>query len=916
MALTPEQWKKIDDNIRKAETLKRKELITQKTSLDGDVLSDSLDDQTKSRLADMGLVFDLETDITAITNTESLDQEQAELIGDLEKSLISLRWKNLSQALKNNAALDKKYDELVNIKTKILKEIITITDSGKIPTAERQLLEKINNYLETIDTKKESVKQQNPESWYGLHLKELKDLKSDLQSGKIIETEYVQKQSEDIMSHLMAGQPVFIHGHLGSGKTELAMHVARKMLEHRNNLIHTDEKPDGTKKVIDKRNALILSGSKHTSLSELYGHQTLALGELDTQESELRRKKFDQTLQLEFAEWESQDNNSVADDSTKNRAYDRIKSGLLAQLESEYAKGTITDFYMGPVYKAMEEGRPVILDEVNAIPHEILISLNHLLTRKPGDRITIQQDSGKEITVQEGFGFILTGNLNTGGHDNYIGRQDLDPAFLSRLYKMEHQYLPQATEGRLEEAHIKNESGYGNELFEIIMARVMDKHGNMEIPKGEIRKLWNLAKAARSTQDVFAGINTNSAFYLTQGSQSFPYRLKEGVLSIRGIDKIITAWQSDGMSKEIDYYIYKEFIGSVSNVQDRAFLYQVFHDQFDFFTSNGWNQSPDYGQNGKVVQFSVPVPENKAPAMEFMGPRDTVDVLFGADDIPERTEFPQLDESYLVQVAPEVADIIETEKVNNLLEQLQEFEQFGNTVNKKIIYFENHHEYEKIRDQVDHLKSVKQIYDQEYNNAETSGNLVELKNSQISIQSIIADIEQVIIPMEHINYLSADLKSAWSFTSEMTPTLKNPSDLDWNELIKKSQEQSMTLGEFTLNPETLNLDFDKIKPVVINKPEWVGKKLGEVFAEVIRDYSATHYIPGYDYIEWLNKHPDKHHDILDKTNYFYTPATVIGLGSGNGGVSCTYWLDDLWGRVRRNVEGDWYSNYRVLLLPR
>lgn len=169
---------------------------------------------------------------------------------------------------------------------------------------------------------------------------------------------------------------------------------------------------------------------------------------------------------------------------------------------------------------------------------------------------------------------------------------------------------------------------------------------------------------------------------------------------------------------------------------------------------------------------------------------------------------------------------------------------------------------------------------------------------------------------QQLTHLSLDLKSAWNLSVETSPILKNPTDLDWNEFIKKSTEQSMTPGEFTLNPETLNLDFDTITPVVINKPEWVGKKRGDVFAEVIRDYSATHYIPGYDYIEWLNKNPDKHHLFLDKTNYFYAPATMIGDDYGNGSVPCSVWYDDQWYRNGFSVESVWDSSDRVLLLPR
>ena len=87
----------------------------------------------------------------------------------------------------------------------------------------------------------------------------------------------------------------------------------------------------------------------------------------------------------------------------------------------------------------MDDGRPVIIDEVNAIPHELLISMNHVLTRKVGDEVNVQQNSGSAITIKDGYGVMMTGNLNQ-GDERYVDRQDMDPAFLSRVYKIEYDY--------------------------------------------------------------------------------------------------------------------------------------------------------------------------------------------------------------------------------------------------------------------------------------------------------------------------------------------------------------------------------------------------------------------------------------------------------------------------------------------
>ena len=148
----------------------------------------------------------------------------------------------------------------------------------------------IRRDLAEISAEREKLLESSPEAYFGLHLRELKHYKEDLAKGRIVETPYVKEQAEDIVAHLKANKPVLIYGHLGSGKTELAMHIARKYIG---------------------KDALVVSGSKYTSLAELYGHQILTVDE---------------------------------------------RTG-----------STITDYFLGPVYRAMEEGRPVIIDEVNAI---------------------------------------------------------------------------------------------------------------------------------------------------------------------------------------------------------------------------------------------------------------------------------------------------------------------------------------------------------------------------------------------------------------------------------------------------------------------------------------------------------------------------------------------------------------------
>jgi hypothetical protein len=311
-----------------------------------------------------------------------------------------------------------------------------------------------------------------------------------------------------------------------------------------------------------------------------------------------------------------------------------MHSTILQTYLTQLKSGTISDYFLGPIYRAMEEGRPIIIDEVNAIPHEILISLNHILTRRPGDVVSVQQDSGRQVAVKNGFGVLMTGNLNQ-GQERYVGRQEMDPAFLSRLYKVDYDYPPQKIEGSLED-----EAGPENQLFHLLLAKVMDTNGNIEVPEGSIPKLWNLAKAARASQDIFSGRDLGNSYYFRQaGGMPTPYYLKESVLSLRSLNSIVSQWQKDGYRYELDHYVWEEFINQSTSQEDRAFLYQMFKDRFGFFSSQDKWPTPNYGQAGMVRSFSVDSPKNKTEAQEFFGPRETVEFAFGKN-APEREEWP------------------------------------------------------------------------------------------------------------------------------------------------------------------------------------------------------------------------------------------------------------------------------------
>jgi hypothetical protein len=144
------------------------------------------------------------------------------------------------------------------------------------------------------------------------------------------------------------------------------------------------------------------------------------------------------------------------------------------------------------------------------------------------------------------------------------------------------------------------------------------------------------------------------------------------VLSIRALDKILTQWQKDGYKYELDYYIWKEFVSQSTIASDRAYLYQLLKDRFDFFQSDGWEQNPNYGAGGVINVFDIKPPQNSSAPKEFFGPRDVAEFAFGK--APERAQWPGIEKK-----------IIDEDKIFEIpFEELEELRAFMTAAREKL----------------------------------------------------------------------------------------------------------------------------------------------------------------------------------------------------------------------------------------
>jgi hypothetical protein len=222
------------------------------------------------------------------------------------------------------------------------------------------------------------------------------------------------------------------------------------------------------------------------------------------------------------------------------------------------------------------------------------------------------------------------------------------------------------------------------------------------------------------------------------------------------------------------------------------------------------------------------------------------------------------------------------------------------------------------------LLELQNKLEQAINEATKTGNLEEAKMLKKQIEKEIADLEQVVdsglsiesLKIQHLSFLKDILgKPEGGFI----PTLVKPKDQDYATL--KDDVDITKFGEYTLNPDTQNLDFENIhesKIFIPNIPPiFVGKPFFEVFKYLVDTYSNTHYIPGVEYYKWLIQNPTKTPEVLkDKNLWFYFPGSLICTFIGSWDVPYVHWSGSNFYRGVGGLSYRWDSTYSVVFFEK
>lgn len=242
-------------------------------------------------------------------------------------------------------------------------------------------------------------------------------------------------------------------------------------------------------------------------------------------------------------------------------------------------------FEPGPLLRAMEEGRPIILDEINAMPAEILKRLNKILQLRPGDKLTVQEDGGREITIKNGFVIMATANEKS---KRYKGVDDLSVEFQNR-------FGANIVRVRYPDHDVVfGQTPVENEI--IARAALTDHRGNI-LPVLEEDELDRFAMACQISQQIFSG-NFGEGYrsYLSPDNirDSKP-GLEETVLAPRTMVGILEKLRDSNGQSSLEQ-ILRGFIDGIKNPSDKKVLLTILQGQ-GFLRTPEPTESPEANQN-------------------------------------------------------------------------------------------------------------------------------------------------------------------------------------------------------------------------------------------------------------------------------------------------------------------------------
>lgn len=400
-------------------------------------------------------------------------------------------------------------------------------NKGQFSSTEQKLLNNIARKLEAIDNRRQFLETSTDTALFVRRFT-LETYQQQLNDGQFVETPSRLADMEWLEEQWQHDRPVLLSGHTGTGKTKMALHLAKK---------------------ITGNNAELISGSEDLSTSDIVGRQGIRPVAAD---AKLVNGILEE-VRLEFSNFKA--NNLDLSESELTREYQ-----TMVRLHCQrVGVSTETYFIDGPFLKAIKQGHLVLIDEYNRIPGGIRFGLKKHFKTTSGETINLPQDGGIEHTVAEGYGLVVTANLQS---DKHKEREALDNAEAREFNERVIDYVP------------------ADEAYDMALAKLLNREGAINLSAEDLSTtLKNLCDATTFTQEAYKGEQT--AIYAAGGASTKKYsQLKTAVLDTGAMLAMLNNWpNAEAKRQSFQTYLNEqivEFIEKGSYVEDRPLLIQIF----------------------------------------------------------------------------------------------------------------------------------------------------------------------------------------------------------------------------------------------------------------------------------------------------------------------------------------------------
>jgi len=421
-------------------------------------------------------------------------------------------------------------------------------------------------------------------------LAQLKKYQEAAGRDQMIEIPTIKDAVDNALDALNQRLPYMLAGHLGGGKTEALRHAARIYMIEQGVGYDADDPNIDFNKLYGQLEPEIFSGSDQASVYDLIGKLKLVGKAIGSPEDLVLQAK---TLASKFRE------------EGVDMPEEQVVKLLMGQ-------GTVTEtmFNYGPLGRALRDGKPIIIDEINMLPPEVITRINDLMLRPVGTKVRLQENGEEEFEIQPGF--VILSTLNLGAQ--YGGIKDFNAAFGSRWVGKELDYptVP--------------------ETFDLAITPLLRKDAlrfSQDFPSEEYSKLVDLSVAVREIQDLFSGKTEGQRFMnLATGVSAEKSQLKKVVISPRDLmRKIIQPWKDSNFVTPLDDIIAKNILApaSIHSRDDQKFMTEILLRR-GFFA--GWAQQ-DFAKFGifEVSQQELDALSAAVETEEFKTSDQYIDIL-------------------------------------------------------------------------------------------------------------------------------------------------------------------------------------------------------------------------------------------------------------------------------------------------